>query len=55
MIFQERINCEGLGERSIAEAQKMISEFELGYLRKWVYVKQGSQPPTTLERKNTGE
>lgn len=33
-IFQERINCEGLNEGSIADAQKMILEFELGYLRK---------------------
>lgn len=42
-------------KKSIADAQKMILEFELGYLRKWVYAKQGSQPSTTLERKNTGE
>lgn len=41
-------------KKSIADAQKMILEFELGYLRKWVYVKQGSQPSTTVERKNTG-
>lgn len=36
VIFQDRINCEGVGEGNIVNTQKMSSQLKLGYLRKQV-------------------